>query len=156
MLILASLAMRTVVDGVWTKLEGDDAIWHEFEDEVDNEDTQCKDHRFDMLLPGEAVSVEMEEFSGKGNSNLANDNEKPYQHEWDIRKDAFKDIQFVMNFPSTDHVPDLKEYEEMEDPCCVTGILVLSFSDWCIKWISVPILFSSGENTAAFTTILVF
>ena len=62
---------------------------------------------------------------------------------------AFKDIEFVMNLSCADHVPDLHEHEEVEDPGSVTGgFTICLFVPLRVERISIPVFRSSWINTA--------
>ena len=122
--------LRAIIDGVWPNLEADDRIWHQFEDEVDNEDRQCKDNCLKLLFPRQSICVQVEELSGPlDESQLHEHNEGPHQEEWKVAADTGKDIEFIVNLPRADHVPDLQEHEEMEDPSHVAGVFICLILD---------------------------
>ena len=73
-----------------------------------------------MLLPGETCWVQLEDLAREGDSDLSNDNDSPHSKEHEVLVHAFKDILLIMDLSGANHIPDLHEYEEVEDPSHVT------------------------------------
>ena len=91
----------------------------------------------------------------KGNSSNPNNNElqhynnEPNNNESIVSGNSVKDVELVMDLSRADHVPDLKEDEEMEDPSNVTGVLIsIDESLGLPKWLSIYLVLSSWSHTA--------
>jgi len=90
--------------------------------------------------------------SDPDNNELQHYNNEPNNNESIVSEDSVKHIELVMDLSRADHVPDLEEDEEVEDPGDVTGVLIsIDESLGLPEWLSIDLVLSSwGHATIIF------
>lgn len=87
--------------------------------------------------------------SNPDNNELQHYNNEPNNNESIVSEDSVKHIELVMDLSRADHVPDLEEDEEVEDPGDVTGVLIsIDESLGLPEWLSIDLVLSSWSHTA--------
>lgn len=87
--------------------------------------------------------------SNPDNNELQHYNNEPNNNESIVSEDSVKHIELVMDLSRADHVPDLEEDEEVEDPGDVTGVLIsIDESLGLPEWLSINLVLSSWSHAA--------
>lgn len=147
-LVICLDSILSVVHAVFSESDRNNVVWQELADQVDKEDGKGKTNGSCMLFPAESVRVEAEDSSGVGDTDLSKEDEEPDEDEGKVAGQSVENVDLVVDFSGTDHVPDLHEDEEVEDPGHVTGVAI-SFEVLLVEWLIVPIVSSSWEDAVS-------
>lgn len=91
-----------------------EAVRDELNYRVDEEDGEGNSDGDGPLFPGQGNDLE-NETGPCDDADLENEDEAPDEQEDTVVEETFEDVPLVVNLPSTDHVHDLHQCEQVEE-----------------------------------------